>query len=53
MKTKAGGLLLVALLVFAAETPLVAAEVTQMTGRGSWCSPAQNGSGNTSFCYLK
>ncbi len=28
----------------------LAAEVTQITGNGSWCSPAQNGNGNTVIC---
>ena len=31
-------------------TPSVAADVTQTTGTGSWCSPAQNGNGNTVIC---
>ena len=50
MKTKAVGLLVVGLLAFAAGTPSLAAEVTQTTGSGSWCSPAQNGNGNTVIC---
>jgi hypothetical protein len=51
MKTKAVGLLVVALFVFLAGTPLVvAAEVTQTTGSNSPCSPAQNGNGNTTIC---
>src|ERR1700733_4573391 len=40
----------VGLLVLTAAVPLVAAEVTQTTGNGSWCSPAQNGNGNTVNC---
>jgi tetratricopeptide (TPR) repeat protein len=48
MKLRAVGLLLVGLM--AAGTPCVAAEVTQATGTGSWCSPAQNGNGNTVIC---
>ena len=47
MKTKAA--LVVGVLVFAG-TPLVASEVTQTTGSGSWCSPTQNGNGNTVIC---
>jgi hypothetical protein len=50
MKTKAVALLIVGLLVIAAAMPSVAAEVTQTTGVGSWCSPAQNGNGNTVIC---
>jgi tetratricopeptide (TPR) repeat protein len=50
MKTEAVALLLVSLLVLAARTPLVSAEVTQTTGSGSWCSPAQNGNGNFVIC---
>jgi tetratricopeptide (TPR) repeat protein len=50
MKTKALGLLVVVLLAFAAGTPLVAADVTQTIGSGSWCSPAQNGNGNVVVC---
>src|ERR1700729_2940267 len=50
MKSKAVGLLLVGLAVLGARKPLVAAEVTQTTGSGSWCSPAQNGNGNTVIC---
>ena len=50
MNTMTVSLLVVGLLEFAAGTPLVAAEVTQTTGRGSWCSPAQNGNGNTVIC---
>ena len=50
MKTKAVGLLVVGLLVFAVGTQSVAAETTQMTGSDSWCSPALNGNGNTVNC---
>jgi tetratricopeptide (TPR) repeat protein len=50
MKSKAVGLLLVGLAVLGARKPLVAAEITQTTGSGSWCSPAQNGNGNTVIC---
>jgi Tetratricopeptide repeat len=50
MKPNAVGFLVVGLLVFVAGTPLVAAEVTQTTGSGSWCSPAQNGNGNIVIC---
>jgi hypothetical protein len=51
MKTKtAPGLLLVSLLVFAGATSFAAETVTQTTGGGSWCSPAQNGNGNTVIC---
>jgi hypothetical protein len=50
MKTKVVGLLLFGLLIFAAKTPVVAEEVTQTTGSGSWCSPAQNGNGNEVIC---
>ena len=39
-----------ALLAFAAGTGLVVADVAQTTGSGSWCSPAQNGNGNTVIC---
>ena len=49
MKTKAVGLL-VGLLVSAAGAPSLAAEIAQTTGSGSWCSPAQNGKGNTVVC---
>ena len=45
--TKPVSILVIGLLAFAAETPSVADEVTQTTGSGSWCSPAQNGNGNT------
>ena len=47
MKTKTAGLLVVGLFAFAAKTPLVAAEIAQTTGGRGWCSPAQNGNGNT------
>ena len=40
----------VAGLLVCAATPLVSAEVTQTTGSDSWCSPAQNGNGNTVIC---
>jgi hypothetical protein len=50
MKTKAIAPLVVSLLAFAAGTQSVAADVTQTTGNGSPCSPAQNGSGNTVIC---
>src|SRR5271167_2851650 len=50
MKTLRVGLLVVGLLVVAAGTPSAAAEITQTTGSGSWCSPAQNGNGNTVIC---
>ena len=50
MKTKAVGLVVVGLLVLAAGTRSVAADVTQTTGSGSWCSPAQNGNVNTVIC---
>ena len=50
MNTERVGLLVVGLLVFAAGTPSLAAEITQTTGSGSWCSPAQNGNGNTVIC---
>jgi hypothetical protein len=51
MNTERVSLLLVGLLVFAAGTPsLAAADVAQTTGSGSWCSPAQNGNGNTVIC---
>lgn len=50
MKTKAVDLLAVALLAFAAGAHSAAAEVMQTTGNGSWCSPAQNGNGNTVIC---
>ena len=50
MKTKVVGLLLFGLLIFAAKTPVVAEEVMQTTGSGSWCSPAQNGNGNQVIC---
>ena len=47
---KAVGLLVLSLLMFAAGTSFVAAEVRQTTGSGSWCSPAQNGNGNIVIC---
>ena len=51
MKTKTiARLIVIGLLMFTAATQLVAAEVTQTTGSGSWCSPAQNGNGNTVIC---
>jgi tetratricopeptide (TPR) repeat protein len=50
MNTERVGLLVVGLLVFAVGTPSLAAEITQTTGSGSWCSPAQNGNGNTVIC---
>src|ERR1700722_6288323 len=51
MKTKTiARLIVIGLLMFTAATQLVAAEVTQATGSGSWCSPAQNGNGNTVIC---
>ena len=37
-------------MIFAAGAPAVAAEVEQTTSSGSWCSPAQNGNGNTVIC---
>jgi hypothetical protein len=33
-----------------AQTPIVAAEVMQTTGNGSWCSPALNGNGDVVNC---
>src|SRR3984957_2179860 len=51
MKTKTiARLIVIGLLMFTAATQLVAAEITQTTGSGSWCSPAQNGNGNTVIC---
>ncbi len=50
MKTKALRFVVVGLLAFAAGTLPVAAQVTQTTGGGSFCSPAQNGNGNTVIC---
>jgi hypothetical protein len=50
MKANAVSFLVVGLLVFAAGTHSAAAEVTQTTGSSSWCSPAQNGNGNTVIC---
>ena len=50
MKTKAVGLLVVGLLASAAGMRSVAADMMQTTGSGSWCSPAQNGNGNTVTC---
>jgi hypothetical protein len=50
MKRERVGLFAVGLLVFAAGTPSLAAEITQTTGSDSWCSPAQNGNGNTVIC---
>ena len=44
------GLLVVSLFAFAAARPSVAAEVTQTTGSGSWCSPAQNGNNDNVTC---
>jgi tetratricopeptide (TPR) repeat protein len=38
------------LFALAAETRLLAGDVTQTTGNGSWCSPAQNGNNNTVIC---
>jgi tetratricopeptide repeat protein len=51
MKAKAIDLFVVGVLAFAAETQSVAGDVMQTTGNGSWCSPAQNGNGNTVNCY--
>ncbi len=50
MNMKRVGLLAVGLLAFAVGAPSIAAEVTQTIGSGSWCSPAQNGNGNTVIC---
>ena len=50
MKTEAAGLLIASLLAFSAGTPPAAADITQTTGSGSWCSPAQNANGNTVIC---
>src|SRR5208282_4000809 len=50
MKPAAVGLLIAGLLAVAARTPPAAADITQTTGSGSWCSPAQNGNGNTVIC---
>ena len=50
MKTKAVGLLVAGLLAFAAATRSMAAEITQTTGNGSWCSPAQNGNNDNVTC---
>jgi hypothetical protein len=50
MKLKRVALLIAGLLAFAAGTPSVATDSTQTTGSGSWCSPAQNGNGNTVIC---
>jgi hypothetical protein len=49
MKTKAVSFLAAALLMIAAG-PSVVADGAQTTGSGSWCSPAQNGNGNTVVC---
>jgi hypothetical protein len=43
------GLLVFSLFAFTTGS-LAAADVTQTTGVGSWCSPAQNGNGNTVIC---
>ncbi len=50
MNTERVGLLVLGLLLFTAGAPSAAAEITQTTGSGSWCSPAQNGNGNTVIC---
>jgi tetratricopeptide (TPR) repeat protein len=50
MKTETIGVLALGLLAFASGTPSLAAEIEQTTGSGSWCSPAQNGNGNTVIC---
>ncbi len=50
MNTERICLLVLGLLAFAAGTPSFAADITQTTGSGSWCSPAQNGNGNTVNC---
>src|SRR5271155_4210737 len=50
INTERVGLLVLGLLVFAAGAPSATPETTQTTGSGSWCSPAQNGIGNTVIC---
>lgn len=49
MNSNAVGMLLVGVFILAPGTSSVAEEVTQTTG-SSWCSPAQDGTGNSVIC---
>jgi Tetratricopeptide repeat len=49
MKPQPIGLLIAGLLALTG-APSAAADITQTTGAGSWCSPAQNGNGNAVVC---
>ncbi|HEY1778830.1 MAG TPA: tetratricopeptide repeat protein [Roseiarcus sp.] len=50
MKTKEVCLVIIVVPLFLVGVHSSAAEITQTIGSGSWCSPAQNGNGNTVIC---